>query len=348
MYATCLFCGSGLGSNAAIEHFPVGRRLAFDTVKGRLWVVCGKCNRWNLSPLEERWEAIEECERLYRETFVRVSTENVGLAQVREGTELVRIGAPVRPEFAAWRYGGVLQKRWQSVAFAGTVGGAVALVAAPFVLPTALPVIVGFALTTMISPVLKAGVIGTYMAGKKYITADRVVAHLPVDGDILKIRVRQLNATYLDSGAGDDDLVLNVPHDRGTATLVGNEALSGAARLLARANRIGAPADFVRKAVDTIERAGSPESFLAAAAVRSHPKHRRYLSYQSALGALRLAPIERLALEMAVHEAAERRALEGELAELEVAWRRAEEIAAISDSLLLPDEVSDAIPRRDA
>lgn len=64
----CLFCLQRLGNNEAIEHFPVGRRLAFDPAKGRLWVVCRKCERWNLTPLEERWEAIEECERAMRVT----------------------------------------------------------------------------------------------------------------------------------------------------------------------------------------------------------------------------------------------------------------------------------------
>ena len=44
----------------------------------------------------------------------------------------------------------------------------------------------------------------------------------------------------------------------------------------------------------------------------------------------------KLALEMALHEERERRALEGELWVLEQAWKEAEEIAAISDSLLLP------------
>ena len=63
MYSTCIFCQQSLGRNEAIERFPVGRRLAFDEAKGRLWVVCRKCERWNLTPLEERWEAIEECER---------------------------------------------------------------------------------------------------------------------------------------------------------------------------------------------------------------------------------------------------------------------------------------------
>ena len=61
MFKTCMFCTRPLGTNEVIEHFPVGRRLAFDAERGRLWVVCRKFERWNLSPLEERWEAVEMC-----------------------------------------------------------------------------------------------------------------------------------------------------------------------------------------------------------------------------------------------------------------------------------------------
>ena len=46
---------------------------------------------------------------------------------------------------------------------------------------------------------------------------------------------------------------------------------------------------------------------------------------------------------MAAHEEAERRVLEGELAELEQAWRDAEEIAEISDNLLMPSSFDDWI-----
>ena len=71
-----MFCKEPLGSNEVVvrpfrsaerlglidldevfsRHLdPVGRRLAFDPAKGRLWVVCRSCERWNLTPLEERW-----------------------------------------------------------------------------------------------------------------------------------------------------------------------------------------------------------------------------------------------------------------------------------------------------
>src|SRR5437870_1272925 len=131
MYSTCLFCNQDLGSNEVIEQFPIGRRLAFDASKGRLWVVCRKCERWNLSPLEERWEALEECERRFRDTRLRVSTDNIGLARPPAGLELVRVGAALRPEFAAWRYGDQFGRRRRRkmvrVGLGATiVGGAIA------------------------------------------------------------------------------------------------------------------------------------------------------------------------------------------------------------------------------
>src|SRR5512144_837193 len=130
MYATCLFCNRPLGSNESIEQFPVGKRLAFDPAKGRLWVVCPSCERWNLTPLEERWEAIEQAEGLYRGTRLRAATDQIGLARLRDGMELVRIGEPLRPEFAAWRYGdqfGRRRRRQMLIAGAG-IGALGALV----------------------------------------------------------------------------------------------------------------------------------------------------------------------------------------------------------------------------
>ena len=126
MYSACLFCTQPLGANEAIEAFPIGRRLAFDAAKGRLWVVCRACGRWNLTPLEERWESIEECERRFRRTHIRISTPNIGLVELPEGVTLIRIGKPLFPEFAAWRYGRRFSRRRVKTSLAaGTIiGGA--------------------------------------------------------------------------------------------------------------------------------------------------------------------------------------------------------------------------------
>lgn len=38
------------------------------------------CDRWNLVPVEDRWEAVEACERAFRSTRLRFSTANIGVA----------------------------------------------------------------------------------------------------------------------------------------------------------------------------------------------------------------------------------------------------------------------------
>ncbi|MEO7967003.1 MAG: hypothetical protein ABIT38_24150, partial [Gemmatimonadaceae bacterium] len=80
MYSTCTFCYASLGTNEELEQFPVARRIAFDPTKGCLWAICPSCGGWNLAPLEERWEAVEECERRFRGTTLRYSSGTIGLA----------------------------------------------------------------------------------------------------------------------------------------------------------------------------------------------------------------------------------------------------------------------------
>jgi hypothetical protein len=48
---------------------------------------------------------------------------------------------------------------------------------------------------------------------------------------------------------------------------------------------------------------------------------------------------------MALHEEQERRALQGELKALELHWKAAEEVAAIADDLLLPDDARTTLSR---
>ena len=97
-----------------------------------------------------------------------------------------------------------------------------------------------------------------------------------------------------------------------------------------------------------VEDAGDAAMYLARTATRGGWRGTRVMSLRNemrGLGALRLAPSERLELEMALNEESEYRALEGELAELEQAWKDAEQIAQIADDLLLPESVNEWLGR---
>src|SRR5687767_9319058 len=106
-------------------------RLAFDPTRGRLWIVCRSCRRWSLTPIEERWEALEELEKLSRDKARLLSqTDNISL--LRAGPlEIVRVGKANLTEEAWWRYGRELTSRrqkWNNLGVAGSVGaGAVLL-----------------------------------------------------------------------------------------------------------------------------------------------------------------------------------------------------------------------------
>ena len=343
MYATCLFCHAPLGANDVLEHFPVGRRLAFDAAKGRLWVVCRRCERWNLTPLEERWEAVEEAERRFRDTRRRASTENVGLARLDGGVELVRIGRPQRPEFAAWRYGDQFGRRRRQVALRG--GAVAAGAAALFVGGPLLGATAGAVLVT-------AHLVGNVAVVALARRGEIVLPH-PVEGQ-LHLTLNQVHEVRLvpRSEAG---WALEVPyaaHRRasdgwrqklrgmqnttmGRLTVEGAAAERMAGALLPRMNGRGASPAKVGDAVRLIEEVGDPARLFGHAAARTREWGHAQLWGDT--GALRFLPQPvRLALEMAAHEDAERRAMEGELAALEAAWADAERIAAIADDLLLP------------
>jgi hypothetical protein len=346
MYSTCLFCNGDLGRNEAIEHFQVGRRLAFDAAKGRLWVVCRKCERWNLTPLEERWEAIEECERAFSGTRLRVSTDQIGLARLKEGLELVRIGDPQRPEMAAWRYGDQFgrRRRRQYLMLGGT-----ALVVGTVVVAGPMLGLVG---AGAFSPAwnLVNGAAQLYRA-KKMITVPTP------GGEPLRTRLADIDRVKLEME--DDTFRLSVPvvgqtaggawwryaKMRETRVLIGEDAVRAAGALLPMLNQRGGNDAQIRRAVDIVEEAQSPEHLFNLAAqdlaTRSAPGvgvRRRQL--------LKRVPLAtRLALEMAAHEESERRALEGELHLLEEAWQAADEIAAIADDMFLPASVDRDLAR---
>jgi hypothetical protein len=350
MYSTCLFCNGSLGANTVIEEFPVGERLAFDSAKGRLWVVCRRCERWNLTPVEERWEAIESCERRFRDTRLRISTDNIGLARLREGLELVRIGAPQRPEFAAWRYGDQFgRRRKRKIIRVGVGVGAIGGVAAGLVTAGVAAGVSFAGGWWALSRAAEAGYKRIVYGNPK-----EVVAHVPVPGKPhLALRRKDLPKVQLGlepSGAGqwrilvpdpDNLMAVHASTDPCYVQLTGDNAIRAAGVILPAVNWEGASAVELSKATDLVEQVDSVEQLFEEAVTRRAKV--RSTDADLALTAYH-APM-RLALEMAAHEESERRALEGELTQLVAAWKQAEEIAAIADNLLPEPGAEDFIRR---
>ncbi|MEK6613092.1 MAG: hypothetical protein AABZ29_09935 [Gemmatimonadota bacterium] len=349
MYSSCLYCHGDLGKNESVGHFPVGRRLAFDSANGRLWVICGACRRWNLSPLEERWDAIDECERLFEKTRLRMSTDNIGLARIAEGTELVRVGAAMRPEMAAWRFGAQLAARRRQYRW---------LVAGGVVVTAGLVVGVTTAGVSVIAGrwawnVMKGGyervtrlTLPNPQAGRKASVEARFAEHSPAAAEAwrreartldikpptptVSIETKQARDARIVIDPDDDVLQLTLPVVGGSNVgYTGVDARNVAPKLLAKVNRSGGSREDERHAVAMLEGVASdraPDLFAALL--------RRYASQWSKSKPIKDfgTPVN-LALEMALQEQRERELLAGELLELEFAWREAEELTRIADSL---------------
>ena len=366
MYSSCLFCHADLGANDEIESFPVGRRIAYDAARGRLWVVCTRCSRWNLTPLEERWEAIEECERRFRGTRLRASTDNIGLARLAGGLELVRIGPALLPEIAAWRYGTRLSEI-RTRALAALVGRGVGIVARQ----TAGLIARG---------AVRAGLAeNAELRARTLGRADSVLARTQdARGRSLVIRYRHLGAARLHRPERAMPWRLVVDHDEGTDVVADGAGLHTAGKLLATLNAGAASAWDVEQAIARLDHAADPDGYFArvvALALRTSwgrfPDATSSTAPVDATMAERLAlqlasrsfwgrggtgseeetalhrlpTVDRLALEMAANEDFERRALEGELELLRDAWIAAEEIAAIADRLPESSTPRSSLPR---
>jgi hypothetical protein len=385
MYTHCIFCSAGLGRNESLPRFPVGRTLAFDGGKGRLWAVCPRCARWNLAPLEERREVLEDAERRFRDCPLRAQRENIGLARLADGTRLVRVGGAGPGELAAWRYGRhLLRRRRGYLVAAGTVAatGAVAAAATTAALVAAV---------ASLPMVLWEGE-GVVTAAEAAYTAvsrgARRLWHLGTDGRPLLplspgeaaaaegrrwLRKRDFRGAYLrwDDNAGAATVQVPVADGR-FLSLEGPRARAALGRSLAIMNARGASPRQLEGAVRQLSDAGSAERWLERAARdgltlelparataywqrRSHHEGRgmstidwvrsqslRVVGDRGVQGDDASLQVRAAALEMALHEETERRAMEGELAALEEMWRQAEEIASIADRL--PDAGPGDVP----
>lgn len=342
MYRHCIYCSDDLGCNKVLEDFPVGKSVAFDPHKGRLWAVCSRCGRWNLAPLEERWEAVEGAEQLFRRARQRVHRENIGLATLEDGARFIRIGEALPGEFAAWRYGPKLRRRLRhSMALAA--GAAV----------VGLGAVSGSVATAVALPL-----------GYGWIVADgwfhrrrgREPLHLiPNEGDPRPVRRSEVAEVALSVGEHGEVVARLDRRGDDAIQLAGAEARAFLGRVLPRVNPWGGSARAVRAALDLIASVGLPDDYL-------RERGREGLSLrlpEAGSSALDLGQLLRLtfsarhfsdsvepssiqpalsslAVEIALSEDNERRALDGELRLIANQWQEAEEIACIADSL--PDD----------
>lgn len=236
---------------------------------------------------------------------------------MREGLELVRIGDPLRPEIAAWRYGDQFGRRRRRTIILTGVGVAA----------------VGAVTASVAAAGIGIGGLGGFWQLPHIINQGRVRVKLrAAGGRVLHVRGADLQRTRLTTEDGVP--LLTVPHKNGKAERFrAGEALRAASVIMPAINRAGGGKAAVAAAVEHLERMGTAEAFLQTAARRLQADAR----YRKPRPLNQLPTPSRLAIEMALHEEQERRALEGELKVLERAWQEAERIASIADGMFIDD-----------
>ncbi len=307
MLRACLFCHGPLPPNDVLEQFPVGRRVAYDPTRGRLWAVCPACARWNLAPIEERWEALEELEKLTRDrSRLLAQTDNIALLRA-PGLEVVKVGRARLREEAWWRYGYELVRRRQRSARTAWLDMALALtVGAPIIHDIARGI------------AFSAGA----WAGVRY--CDNCGASAAA-GALSMAKVRSL---YLESTVdGAPALRLECAYCAARGAIggvlwTGAEAGRILRTSLAYENFGGARPSEIDDACGRVGDAGSAAAFVDDVA-RQRPRiaqfHRGVFASQA------------VALEIALNDDVERRLLGEQVSQLEADWREAEQIAAIVD-----------------
>ncbi len=310
MFHTCAFCNAPLDGDGGPSGLGVGRRLAFDEWKGRLWVICSKCSRWNLTPLDDRLDKIDAVARAARDGRVAAATDQVTLIRWQR-YDFVRVGKPPRVELATWRYGERLRSRQRE-----RMKVVIPLSIAAVGLGIAANVVAGGGLGVFVWNLHRVAD-GLYVAivGNRRVT----LSEPPICercGTLMHLRAKHVqHARVVPDAHADVAVVLSCPRCRHEgAQLVGSDAVQVLRQGLTYLNVTRSGRRRAEDAARVVDDAGGPDRLLRDVA-------RRELTLRS------LRPERRLALEMAVDERAE-------LEELERQWRQAEEIADIADGTL--------------
>ena len=338
MFTQCLLCHTPFPPNEELQYFTTSTRVAYDAVRGRLWAICRSCKRWSLAPIEERWEALEELEKVVRDRAKLLSqTDNVALLRAGE-LDVVRVGRANLTEEAWWRYGRELTHRaakHQKLTFIGTAAAAAAIAGGwasggigwlgAWLLWENAP-----QQLTQAARWLRFG--GSAWRGNRPCTRC---------GQIFRsVAYQDRTQLILSPGTGKGH-ALSVTQrcpvcgdlEAGGLHLRGKEGEYVSRRLLAYHHHTGASEKRVRSATRLIEEAGSPEDL-----TRIVIKEGRRLGDLQRTGAI--------ALEIAANDTLEQRLLELELAEIEAHWKEEEELAAIIDGELTPLPLVEKLRRK--
>lgn len=315
MFRSCAFCNTAFDGDGGPSGLGVGRRIAFDEWKGRLWVVCPRCSRWNLTPFDDRLERIEAIARVARDGRIAACTDQVSLIRWQR-YDLIRIGKPPRIELATWRYGERLRNRQRE-----RMKVVVPLTIAAIGLGVAANVVAGGGFGVVVWNIHRA-VDWMYLrivGGRKL----RMI-ELPVCaycGSVMQLRARHVqHARLVPDTHADLAVVVSCPNCRHEgAQIAGAEAVQMLRQGLTYLNLRRGGRRRAEDAAQEVDQAGGPEQLV-------HDIARRELTLRS------LRPERGLALEMAVDERAE-------VEELERQWREAEEIAQIADGTLSTSDV---------
>ena len=313
MYKTCAFCNATLDGDGGSSGLGVGRRLAFDEWKARLWVVCPKCARWNLTPLDDRLERIEALARAASAARLLAYTEQVALLRWQH-YDLIRVGKPPRIELAGWRYGERLRARNRERAKI-VVPLTLAAVGLGIAANVALGGSFGFLAWNLGRSVdgIYVGLIG---ARRVRLVEPPICDHC---GTVLQLKAKHVQHARVIPDAHKEVgvLVSCSSCHREAALLTGPDASAILRQGLAYLNLSRSGRRKAEDAARVVDQAGGADQLIRSVA-------RRSLTLRS------LRPEGRLALEMAVDE-------RDEVLELERQWRDAEEIAEIADGTLSTD-----------
>jgi hypothetical protein len=321
----CLFCHRPFDEGWRFGSLPPAWRLAFDPGRDRIWVVCDSCFRWNLWPPEDQGGAIPALERVVKDRGqILARTENVTLLAIGE-MMVLRVGNAGFQERAYWRYGREVLAREQAYLSRGAKISAYAYAALAAVAES-----VGLG-DKNFKVRFEEGFTADVLRWRRFGWAawfGRL--RCPSCGSYLRAARFDLSWWFYPMLDEAGSLALGVPCPRcdpwtpeKVYHLQGYEAESVLRRVLAYQNITGAGERDLEAAVREVEEAGAPERFLESVGKAS--PFLRELSFPQAV-----------ALEIALNEGMERRALEREARALEFMWRREEELARIMDEELDP------------